>query len=180
MKHRLFAHVSHLKKRHNLHNSISSGDTLDTTNKFKFFEIKGDLFTSKDSLAHCVSADLKMGAGIAKEFRNLFKRVEELKRQHKKVGEVAVLRVRDRFIYYLITKEFYYKKPTLFTLKRSLEQMRDHAVEREIERIAMPTIGCGLDKLNWGDVKRTIHEVFKSTSIHITVYALPSKRRNKS
>ena len=75
----------------------------------------------KESLAHCVSADLKMGAGIAKQFRNRFGRVEELKRQHKKVGEVAVLRVRDRFIYYLITKKFYYKKPTLFTLKRSLE-----------------------------------------------------------
>ena len=87
------------------------------------------------------------------------------------------MRVRDRFIYYLITKEFYYKKPSLFTLKRSLEQMRDHAVEGEIERIAMPAIGCGVDKLNWGDVKRTIHEVFKSTSIHITVYILPSNRR---
>ena len=121
-----------------------------------------------------------MSAGIAKEFRNWFKRVEELKRQHKKFGEVAVLRVYDRFIYYLITKQFYYKKPTLFTLKRSLEQMRDHAVEEEIERIATPSIGCGLDKLNWGDVKRTIHEVFKSTSIHITVYALPSKRRKES
>ena len=160
------------RKRRNI--SSSSGDSFP---KFKFSEIEGDLFTSKDSLAHCVSADLKMGAGIAKQFRNRFGRVEELKRQHKKVGEVAVLRVQHRNIYYLITKEFYYKKPTLFTLRRPLEQMRDHAVEREIERIAMPAIGCGLDKLNWGDVKRTIHEVFKSTSIHITVYALPSKRR---
>ena len=58
-----------------------------------------------------------MGAVIAKEFRNWFEGVEELKRQHKQVGEVAVLRVHDRFIY-LITKEFHHKKTTLFTLKR--------------------------------------------------------------
>ena len=123
------------RKSQNLDNSSrSSGDSLQTTSKFKFSEIEGDLFTSKDSLAHCVSTDLKMSAGIAKEFRYRFERVEELKRQHRKVGEVAVLRFRDRFIYYLITKEFYYKKPSLSTLKRSLEQVRDHGVEREIER----------------------------------------------
>ena len=48
-----------------------------------FSEIEDDIFTSKDSLVHCASAYLKMSAGIAKEFRNWFARVEEHKRQHK-------------------------------------------------------------------------------------------------
>ena len=41
------------RKSQNLDNSSkSSGDSLQTTSKFKFSEIEGDLFTSKDSLAH--------------------------------------------------------------------------------------------------------------------------------
>lgn len=54
-------------------------------------EIKGDLFSASASLAHCVSRDLKMGAGIAVQFRERFQRVDELRNQNKNVGEVAIL-----------------------------------------------------------------------------------------
>lgn len=37
-------------------------------------EVKKDLFTVSDdyALAHCISADFALGAGIAKEFDDLF------------------------------------------------------------------------------------------------------------
>ena len=57
-----------------------------------------DLFTSSDSLAHCVSRDLHMGKGIAVGFRKLFGRVDELEAQEKKVGEVAALDEGERWI----------------------------------------------------------------------------------
>ena len=43
----------------------------------------GDLFScdSESSLAHCVSADLHMGKGIAVLFKKKFGRVPELKKQ---------------------------------------------------------------------------------------------------
>lgn len=46
-------------------------------------EIQGDLFTtpSNVSLAHCVSTDMVMSKGIAKIFRDRYKRVDELKAQ---------------------------------------------------------------------------------------------------
>jgi O-acetyl-ADP-ribose deacetylase (regulator of RNase III) len=48
-------------------------------------EITGDLFKVADdvSLAHCVSEDLEMGKGIAREFRKLFGKVDELRDQSK-------------------------------------------------------------------------------------------------
>ena len=55
---------------------------------FRLVEKVGDLFACASdehgvtpSLAHCVSVDLRMGAGIAKLFRNNFGRVPELVKQ---------------------------------------------------------------------------------------------------
>ncbi|CAN5841918.1 hypothetical protein BH23THE1_BH23THE1_35070 [soil metagenome] len=74
-----------------------------SNNSFSLVEIKGD------SLAHYVSKDLYMGKGIAPLFVNKFGSVDELKAQK---GDVAYLRRNGKFIFYLITKERYYYKPT--------------------------------------------------------------------
>lgn len=52
-------------------------------------EMKGDLFSSKSSLAH---SDLKMGLGIALQFKERFGRVNELKEKKGKVGDVLFLK----------------------------------------------------------------------------------------
>lgn len=133
-------------------------------------EIKGNLFDDKTNcLAHCVSEDLKMGAGIALQFRKIFG-VSKL--QKKDVGDVSVLEEGSRFIYYLITKRYYYQKPTYQTLKLSLIKMREHMIENKINRISMPKIGCGLDKLRWKDVLCIIKEVFEKMNIKIDIYYL--------
>lgn len=46
-------------------------------------EIKGDLFScpNNSSLAHCISADVAMGKGIAVLFKKKFGGVQELKKQ---------------------------------------------------------------------------------------------------
>ena len=43
-----------------------------------------------------------------------------------------------------------------------------------ITKIAMPRIGCGLDGLNWQDVKKALQDVFDNTDIEILVCVLPS------
>ena len=48
---------------------------LDKLEKRKFFELEhknGNLFDSKDSLAHCISSEFKMSAGIARRFKRKF------------------------------------------------------------------------------------------------------------
>lgn len=98
--------------------------------KLVFREIEGDLFSASKtySLAHCVAADLRMGAGIAVAFRDKFGRIDELKQQGKRAGGVAILKDDSRFIYYLISKNKTYSKPTYADLLLTLRAMKNHMV----------------------------------------------------
>ena len=52
-----------------------SKEKLDEPVETKFFELihkNGNLFESKDSLAHCISSDFKMSAGISRSFQQKF------------------------------------------------------------------------------------------------------------
>uniref|UniRef100_A0A1A7Y1C5 O-acyl-ADP-ribose deacylase 1 n=1 Tax=Iconisemion striatum TaxID=60296 RepID=A0A1A7Y1C5_9TELE len=141
------------------------------------FYITGDLFSCPpdEALAHCISEDCRMGAGIAVLFRKRFGGVSELKEQKKQPGQCAVLRQSQRFIYYLITKKRASQRPTYDNLRQSLEDMKSHCVKNNITRISMPRIGCGLDRLEWFKVSAMLEEVFKDSNISITVYSLPRK-----
>ncbi|XP_072910148.1 ADP-ribose glycohydrolase OARD1-like [Hemitrygon akajei] len=145
-------------------------------NGFAISYVTGDLFQcpAEESLAHCISEDCRMGAGIAVTFRKKFQSVAELRSQKKKSGEVAVLKRNRRYIYYLITKKRAFQKPTYESLQSSLEAMKRHCINHQVTRISMPRIGCGLDKLSWNKVAERIHHVFQSTDIAITVYSLDS------
>lgn len=135
-------------------------------------EVFGDLFTAPSdcSLAHCVAEDMRMGSGIAVTFRQTFKHVDELLDQRKRQGNVAILEHEGRYIYYLVTKRESNGKPTMETLQRSLEAMRDHVKEKQVKKIAMPRIGCGLDRLDWQKVRPLIEYTFKETGAQITIY----------
>lgn len=97
---------------------------------YKISEVEGDLFSAPKthSLAHCVGADLAMGAGIAVKFKQVYGKVDELRAQKAASGEVAVLKDDQRYIYYLVTKPQSWGKPTYESLQASLEQMREHMV----------------------------------------------------
>src|SRR6185437_2573709 len=125
-----------------------------------YHEVIGDLFSSQQALAHCVSEDFNMGKGIAKQFRDNFGHVEELKSAKVKVGGVAIMKTSERYLYYMVTKEKYWGKPTLETLKLSLQSVKKHMDQHQITELSMPCIGCGLDKLKWTDVSKIIQEVF--------------------
>lgn len=158
-----------------------------------FREVVGDLFAAPKthSLAHCVAADLKMGAGIAIKFRDTFKQIDKLKQQNVRAGGVAVLQDQSRFIYYLITKNDTYKKPTYQDMFLSLEAMKVHMVRRlmknqiphfmlqnllqkqnNVSKLSIPRIGCGLDGLKWEKVKDQLMEVFGDEPFEIDVYTL--------
>ena len=161
----------------------SSGKSFDKmkikskTSNFELNVIFGDLFKLPDqttSFAHCVSRDLKMGKGIAKLFRDKFGRTNELAQANAKIGETAILKLNNpnQFIYNMVTKEKYSDFPTYDSLQESLIFTRDHALKNKVHHIAMPKIGCGLDKLNWNAVRTLIKNVFLDTDIKISVYHL--------
>ena len=148
-------------------------------------ELNGDLFDCprEYSLAHCISADVVMGKGIAKTFVEVYGRKSDIASQGKDTGEVAVLNIASegepaRFVYNLVTKLNCNDKPTYNDLKRSLEAMRSHCYSHDVVNLAMPRIGCGLDLLEWTEVRKILQVVFNSpeSSVEeIQVYTLPKK-----
>lgn len=141
-------------------------------------EEKRDLFMVGDDyyLAHCISADFKLGAGIAVEFVKrfdmrdklfkLFPNGYEVELKHYKINADSILV--DRVIN-LVTKMKYYQKPTYETMKTALSMMKLICTANNIKKVAMPKIGCGLDRLNWDKVSALIHEIFNDTDIEILV-----------
>ena len=121
-------------------------------------EIKGNLFDSSTSLAHCVSRDFAMSAGIAVRFSNLFGGKDELKNQNVNIGEVAWLYRDGRYIYYLVTKENYWNKPTYDNFRNSIRNLFVLCVKHDVKSLSIPKLGCGLDKLRWDKVKQIIIE----------------------
>lgn len=133
-------------------------------------EVYCDLFTvDKDYfLAHCISADAKMGAGIAVQFKKRFKlgQLQDIAKQTPlNVGSCVIV---GRTLN-LVTKRFYWDKPTYETFTMALEDMKQLAIKHDIKKIAMPTIGAGLDKLSWTKNREIIKELFADTDIEVLV-----------
>lgn len=136
-----------------------------------------DLFSVSDDyyLAHCISADFDMGRGIVVEFNRRFDMKRKLQSEypnylsqytHKRIGGDCIL---EGKVFNLITKERYFHKPTIITMRLALEKMKQVCLENNIKKIAMPVIGCGLDRLNWNDVSEQIKSVFTDMHVEILV-----------
>ena len=110
-----------------------------------------------------------MGKGVAVIFRDTFGGIDELRRQSRRVGKVAVLPWGDCSIFYLITKPKYWNKPTYSDLEKTLVELRTNLVDKKLTKLAMPKIGCGLDGLEWPKVRAIIENVFDESGIEIRV-----------
>ena len=132
------------------------------TKQFQYSEVQGDVLQSTDSLAHCISADFKLGAGIARSIKRRFPtQYPDKEAIASEVTWPQWIPESQRFVYHLITKVRYFHKPTYKALRLSLEAMKNHAESKNVVRISMPQIGCGLDKLDWSKVRTLIKEVFR-------------------
>ena len=139
-----------------------------------FQENKQDLFSVGVNyhLAHCISADFALGAGIALKFNELYDMRKRLKWLYSKdsmgTSLVGCALLIDN-VFNLVTKEKCSQKPTYFTLEVALNEMKEHMVSTKATKLAMPKIGCGLDKLNWDIVKLMIQKTFIDTDIDILI-----------
>lgn len=85
---------------------------------------------------------------------------------HHRIGGDCIL---EGCVLNLVTKERYYEKPTIITMRLALQKMKKICIKEGITKIAMPTIGAGLDRLKWDEVKNQIENVFWDTDIEILI-----------
>ncbi|KAL4088776.1 hypothetical protein QTP88_023860 [Uroleucon formosanum] len=134
-------------------------------------ESKGDIFETDPSipLAHCVSSDLKLTKGIALEFRRRFGGLNQLGRLPRSVPDVLSLRLKEREIFYLVTKQYFWQKPEPEHLFQSLQKLQTLCEEREINTLICPRLGTGLDGLQWDMVRSMLQYIFRSSQVTIQV-----------
>lgn len=144
----------------------------------RYREITADLFSVPvASLAHCVSADLAMSAGIASSFRSRFGNVDALRQQE---GVVPLLRNDSgntyTHVFYLVTKERHWHKPTYDSLYVTLITLQAIIARERVTSIALPLIGCGLDGLDWNIVREMLFQIFRYTDLEMTICKKPRRR----
>jgi O-acetyl-ADP-ribose deacetylase (regulator of RNase III) len=136
----------------------------------KFDEARMDLFDVDESyhLAHCIATDLCMGKGIAVPMNERF----DLRRQMREIDQARLLHptcVLTGRVFNLITKSRSWDKPTPEHFLASLRKMRDMCVEKGVGRLAMPRLGCGLDRLPWPSVRDAVKKEFFETDVEVLV-----------
>ena len=137
-----------------------------------------DLFSLDDSyyLVQCISADFAMGAGIAVQFNKHFDTKNKLIKQcggnylsaWDSNFEETIPCIQEGRVFNLITKRNYWNKPTYETLENALIALKSLSWGN-VAKLAMPLIGCGLDKLEWSKVSKMIKDIFEDTDIEILV-----------
>lgn len=134
--------------------------------------IQDDVFNHKDCYyAHCISRDYALGAGIAVEFDKRYdmrNRLLKLAEEKPETLDEKCIEVEN--VFNLITKEKYWEKPSYNSLEESLLEMKEKlSKNKNIKKLVMPKIGCGLDRLSWDKVEPMVQEIFKDLDIEIVV-----------
>ncbi|MCC8069507.1 MAG: macro domain-containing protein [Ruminococcus sp.] len=119
-------------------------------------------------IAHSISGDYSLGAGIAKKINKEYAMSYKLNAFYPNKKDKNCALLIDN-VFNLVTKKTLYDRPTYDTLRNALKDMRKQCLKLGIKKIAMPHISCGMDGLSWKSVKPLIYEVFQDTDIEILI-----------
>ncbi len=136
-----------------------------------YHEEKRDLFTvdSSYTFVHCISADFALGKGIALEFQKRYKTRDAIQSRAKPFSIPVGNCIYTEPVLSMITKGRAQSLPTYETMYEALFHLRTALEKLYIDKIAMPLIGCGLDKLKWPIVRALIKDIFEDMDVEILV-----------
>ena len=141
------------------------------------YENEKSIIQQPKSIGHCISADAKMSKGFA-DFHS--RKIPGLSPTCKKanliMGQVFLFwhSTGRRYIYHLVTKQQFFDKRDLSTLRKTLEAMKSHTAVYGVSTIVISKIGCGLDQKNWQEFVKLLRHVFAYSDIHVVVCTLES------
>jgi hypothetical protein len=90
-------------------------------------DIKNSLQTNSEySIAHCISADLKMNKGLVAQIKNTFGDTSaQLNKLKPMIGEAIPINIGNRIIYHLVTKQKYFHKPKYDDIKLTIQNLKN-------------------------------------------------------
>lgn len=133
----------------------------------------------KAYVAHCISGDFTLGAGLAKALNEKFDLSKQLYFHYDEpvsyVGHALLINK----VFNLVVKQHYRAKASLDDLYDALENMKEVCREHGITEVYMPRIGCGREHLDWEEVKDILYDIFDESDVNVYVLTLPSQEDNK-
>ena len=139
-------------------------------------EQQGDLLKFPHSIAHCIWADFKLGAGLAKQIKEKFRSYFPTKKEYKQQVLHAKYLGHDKFVFHLIVKPRYFHKLSYRSLRKTLLALRDQMSFYRTDKLCIPHLSCGLDNLDWTEVHKIIHEPFRVSNLGITNFTHETPR----
>lgn len=141
---------------------------------------KGNLLKANvEALVNTVNTVGVMGKGIALQFKETFpdnfKAYEAaVKRNEVKVGSMFVTELNRmdglRYIINFPTKEHWRSPSKLSYIEEGLADLRRFIVEKSLQSIALPPLGCGNGGLDWATVKPMITKSLGDLPARIVVF----------
>lgn len=135
--------------------------------------------------AQCISEDCAMGSGVVVAYnkampnlkKSCLKYMDNPDRNEKGLIKPYKYTCSNGTIYNMYTKEKYwhnaYKGMThnnyICRLRYSLEEVRNDMIKNNLNKLAIPKIGSGRDRLDWSEVEGLLFEIFGTTDIEILV-----------
>ena len=144
--------------------------------------IHGDIFSApvSYSLGQCISKDTKRGMfkGISLSFLKHFPELVSLRSTPVVLGVAIPVKIGPRFVYNLISKPYFWSKPTISSLRSCLISMKAHASFHKVMNIAVPLLASGCDRMDFlKDVYPLLVELFLHSGINLHIYSLTQIQR---
>ena len=147
----------------------------------RIHHVEGSVFEAPEgvALAHCVSADLAMSAGIAVQF---VRRWPDIRSGYSRSepGSLHVHSSSRGYIFNLITKERFDDKPSLEDFRKSIVALKSKMQALNIKTLAVPELGSGRDRLNLSKVIQVLQSILVEAGIGVIMYHLPGKEFEES
>ena len=147
----------------------------------RIHHVEGSVFEAPEgvALAHCVSADLAMSAGIAVQF---VRRWPDIRSGYSRSepGSLHVHSSTRGHIFNLITKERFDDKPSLEDFRKSIVALKSKMQALNIKTLAVPELGSGRDKLNLSKVIHVLQSILVEAGIGIIMYHLRGREKDEA
>ncbi len=136
--------------------------------------------TPTEALVNPVNTVGVMGKGLALQFRKAFPAnyeayVQACRRHEVVVGRMFVTEIEGRLtgprlIINFPTKEHWRNNSRLPDIASGLVDLRRVLIDREVQSIAVPALGCGLGGLNWTDVRPLIETALNDLPMQVWLF----------
>ena len=148
---------------------------------------RGDLFLSEaQALVNTVNTVGVMGKGIALQFKKRFPEMFKSYAQACRVGDVQIGKmwvfktnslIGPEYIINFPTKRHWREKSNIDEILLGLKDLSRVLIDRGIQSVAIPPLGCGNGGLPWDKVRRVMEETLLCLPVKKIVVYEPSEQQ---